>query len=144
MSSSACNLIEPLLGAYLDGEVPAETADSMAEHLAACEQCRGVLERIARTDVMVRAMRPAFPSEAEWAATERRIMARSRARSAWQATRTAALAAAAALAIGAIVWIAQMIDRSAAPAVPAGGAPTAQSQDADLEEGPIEISIERG
>lgn len=145
MNPSNCSLIEPLLGAYLDGELSSETAESLALHLHKCLSCRGLLERLAETDRLLRGVRPDFPTEHEWAQVEQRLLSRARTRALRYVLRAAACAAAAVLLLGALVWAVTLIDKGRDRAEPAGGGVTYQNGAADdAEESPLKIAIERG
>jgi predicted anti-sigma-YlaC factor YlaD len=142
MRDKTCALIEPLLGAYIDGEVASETAETLANHVAACASCRRLLGQLAETERVLRSVEPEYPTEYQWDLVERRVLGAARARSVWQGARTAALAAAAAILVAAVVWLASLLDSGGEPALPPAGGATAQGGESD--ETPLEISIERG
>jgi predicted anti-sigma-YlaC factor YlaD len=145
MSTTDCSLIQPLLGAYLDGELAGETAESLAVHLETCEPCQGLLAQLAETDRLWREMRPAFPTEEEWETVEQRVMSRAKSRALRQVARTAAVAAAAAVLLAAIVWLVTLLEKSHTRPIPPGGGVTYQNEGAeDGDEAPVSITIERG
>lgn len=53
---------EPLLSAYLDGELRDVQADELKRHLAGCPGCRRSLETLKRSDVLIRDLPPLEPS----------------------------------------------------------------------------------
>jgi predicted anti-sigma-YlaC factor YlaD len=142
MSDHECTIIQPLLGAYLDGEIPHETAESLAGHLETCPACRRVLEQVAETDRLLQGMHADHPTELQWARVEQRLMAHVRTRTWLETARTAAYAAAAVLLVAVALWLVSLVGKGHETAVPAGSTITAQGE--QPEETPIEISIERG
>jgi len=144
MSSNDCSLTQPLLGAYLDGELPNETAERLAEHLGECAPCRDILSRLAETDRLLRANRPEFPTELAWSAMEARVLARAGNRSVRRAVRVAAVAAAAALILGVAMWLVGVLGPERGRVFRVDGE-TAQSEELEeSDEAPLDISIERG
>ena len=145
MSGKDCSLIQPLLGAYLDGELSSETAQSLAGHLDSCEACRGLLSELAETDRLLRGITPPFPTESQWAEVEQRLFARAQRRTVWRVAKATAFAAAAALLVGALVWVASLLDSARRSPIPdnreAVEAPV--EVEGETEEPPIPISIER-
>lgn len=141
MSSKDCSLIEPLLGAYLDGEVSSETGESLAAHLEACENCRRMLTQLAETDRLLRGFTPEYPTEQQWAALEQRVLAGAGRRAVWKVAKTAVFAAAAALLLGAVVWFASNLENP----VPEGpeAVEAKKEVEEEREDPPIPISIER-
>jgi anti-sigma factor RsiW len=55
---------EPLLNAYLDGELTEAQAAELKRHLADCPGCRRTLETLRHADALVRDLPPLAPSEA--------------------------------------------------------------------------------
>ncbi len=144
MSTNDCSIIQPLLGAYLDGELELEAAARLDAHLESCESCRETLGGIAETDRILRTDPIPMPTATEWAAVEWRLLARARNKLAARLVRVTALAAAAALLVGAAVWLVVQVY----PAAPTNGGPegyTAQGdKNADKEESPLGISVGHG
>ncbi len=48
-TSIACRDLLELISAYLDGDLPAETAAAIDAHIAGCDGCTTVLEEFRRT-----------------------------------------------------------------------------------------------
>jgi len=146
MTNKECTLIQPLLGAYLDGEIEEDAAATLSEHLERCESCRALLSRVAEADRAIRAVDVEWPSEFEWARLERSLMARARVRRFRRAARTAAVAAAAAVVLAALFWLASVLDQRGGGVSPLRPEVTAQGQNpqAPPEEAPLDISVERG
>ena len=146
MTNKECTLIEPLLGAYLDGEITEEAAAALSEHLEQCENCRAMLSQVAEADRAIRAVEVEWPSEFEWARVERSLMARARVRRFRQAARTAAVAAAAVVVLAALFYLASFLDQRGSVSNPLRPEVTAQGQNTEnpAEETPLDISVERG
>lgn len=106
MDTNDCSLIEPLLAAYLDGELAPAAAERLDVHLAACEGCRTVLGELAEVDRLLGDDAIPVPTGQEWAAVEWRLLARTRRVFAGRLVRTCALAAAAVALLGALAWLA--------------------------------------
>lgn len=143
-SCEDCTLVRPLLGAYVDGELGAETAQRLCDHVAACIGCRGALERLAEVERLLDRMEPEPPSAEVWEAMERRLMARARGRAAGRTLRAAALAAAAAAVLAAVAFFVVELYPRQAPVIPPGGYTAQSEDDAPLHEQPLGISVRRG
>lgn len=61
-----CEKIEPLLGAYLDGELAGAELDEVEAHLTDCADCREVVEQFRTVDGLYAEMTPEQPTEGRW------------------------------------------------------------------------------
>ncbi|HAK94279.1 MAG TPA: hypothetical protein DCM87_04580 [Planctomycetes bacterium] len=144
MNTNDCSIIEPLLGAYLDGELPRPAAERLDVHLAACEGCRAVLGELAETDRLLGADPIPMPTDREWAAVEWRLLARTRSVFAGRLVRTCALAAAAAVLLGALAWLAVQVFPSGGSTESPGGYTAQSGTTSGGDEEPLGISVEHG
>jgi predicted anti-sigma-YlaC factor YlaD len=144
MSTNDCSIMQPLLGAYLDGELESEAAARLDAHLEACEGCRGTLGDIAETDRILRADPIPMPTATEWAGVEWRLLSRARSTFAARLVKTCALAGAAVVLLGTLVWLVAQVY----PSAPTSGGPegyTAQGEkNAGKDESPLGISVGHG
>ncbi len=144
MNTNDCSIIEPLLGAYLDGELPRQAAERLDMHLATCQDCRAVLGDLAETDRVLRADPIPMPTATEWAAAEWRLHARARSVFASRFVKTCALAAAAVVLLGALVWLAVLIYPSGRTPESPGGYTAQSEKTAGGDEDPLGISVGHG
>ncbi|HYN07420.1 MAG TPA: zf-HC2 domain-containing protein [Vicinamibacterales bacterium] len=63
---SACGEIQPHLGAYIDGALPAEERADVARHLDQCAVCRGVVRDLERLRGAARSLGPMRPPDHIW------------------------------------------------------------------------------
>ena len=143
MNTNDCSIIQPLLGAYLDGELESEAAARLDLHLEACECCRDVLSDIAQADRLLRTDPIPMPAATEWAAVEWRLLARARSTFAARFVRAGALAAAAVVLLGALVWFVAQIYPSDSTAEGPKGYTAQSDKDAGKDESPLGITVGR-
>jgi anti-sigma factor RsiW len=59
-----CERADPLLSAYLDGELAREEAKALAEHLTHCAECGGEVQELEKTKTLLsREWKPAMPDD---------------------------------------------------------------------------------
>jgi len=61
----SCEQFEPLISAYVDGELPAEQSRQLEEHLAACERCTRELAEVRALKEQLAMMKFKEPTDAE-------------------------------------------------------------------------------
>ncbi len=61
-----CEKMEPLLGAYADGELDVEARRQVEAHLAACPHCRAALESVRHLDRLCADLPVEEPTEGRW------------------------------------------------------------------------------
>lgn len=99
------------LSAYLDGELGAEEAEEVGQHLAACAECRARLRALRRISLTLHEARPRVPHSA----TARRAPSRAACR-----PRVWRWAVACALGVGVALGVRAGVVREPASAAPAG------------------------
>jgi predicted anti-sigma-YlaC factor YlaD len=144
MNTNDCSIIQPLLGAYLDGELEYEAAARLDAHLEGCERCRDTLASVAETDRLLRADPIPLPTATEWAGVEWRLLARARSSRAARVARACALAAAAVVLFGTVVWLVAQFSPSGRTEEGPGGYTAQSEKDAPKDEGPLGISVGHG
>lgn len=139
-----CDLIQHLLGAYLDGELAPDIAGKMAGHLEGCPKCRSCLQNLAHVDGMLQRADCPMPDDTAWAAMEDRLRIGAAMGSMKRLMRTAAVAAAA-LCLFVLLYF--VVDRLITQSTNTGSEDlyTTESQEDEVQEDPdLEISIDRG
>jgi len=71
-----CKDVKRQLGAFLDGELPADQAEAVAEHLAECSDCAELSGRLAETDRLMKDAGSLPASEDYWRTYTDRLMQR--------------------------------------------------------------------
>ncbi|HEY3246934.1 MAG TPA: zf-HC2 domain-containing protein [bacterium] len=94
---------ERMLSALLDNELTADEAADVRAHLAACESCRGELDRLTRVKRLLAALPEREPPAAYWTDLRAPAAAPAAGTTVWDAFRTAWRRPAAALAAAAAV-----------------------------------------
>ncbi len=145
MTRNECDLIQPLLGAYLDGELEGTVAERLAGHLKECTACRETVQRLSETDALFEQEPIHMPSEAQWKEMEERILFRSRVFSVRRTLKAVSVAAAGLLLLVALWWFIDHLAGGGAPASRADDVYTTQGDakpEEDAEE--LKISVDRG
>ncbi len=142
MQARECSLVEPLLGAYLDGELSAETVHRVTEHLESCKQCQAVLRKLHHVDSVFRRAAPPEVAPEIWDAMETRLVAYARRKRYHRVARRAAVAAACVLVLAAAAYLAGLFSRGPEVSSLPGAGPVA-AQGESSPEPPLQISVER-
>jgi hypothetical protein len=114
------------LSAYCEGQLPADSARRVAEHLKRCDQCRRECEEVRLGIAFARQLRPANAPEALWAEIESKLNAEDSTRSDGHPAARAALAfwkPAVVVAAALLVALAVLMARRPSPIAPRTVAP---------------------
>lgn len=68
-----CAEFEELLSAHLDGELNVREKEAVSGHLRSCDSCRGALEDLKETQILVRSLKRLEAPATLWPAIERKI-----------------------------------------------------------------------
>ena len=99
-----CDQNRLTLGAYLDGELPADQAAALEEHLRTCPACAAETAALLRTQRLLRAARTQFTPSADFKSRIQRQIAPATPRRFWLMNLFPATAAVAALLLVALLW----------------------------------------
>lgn len=117
MMNDSCDSIRPLLSAYFDGELTAEAAHRVSDHVESCAECQSELRSFGKISDWMQATADAVPPREVWEQIEREMIssvtevvpasrANIRTKESRFAARVIALAASVLLLVGASVWMA--------------------------------------
>ena len=101
-----CNSVATMLGAYLDGELPPDQAETVQEHLGGCLHCSSEITEIARLQKSLHSARGYFVPSAEFRRKVQKQISRPKRRSGliWSVPVGVAFAA---ILLTTFVWIEQ-------------------------------------